>query len=92
MDKHQQPGNPFVGLSMLATTISKYWCVLLLRGPFAIIFGVTAMIWPGLALFWLVWLFGVLLVGFACRARKGFKLPPPTGDGALLSVAAWTRA
>ena len=92
MDKHQQPGNPFVGLSSRAKAISQYWCVLLLRGPFAINVGVKAVIWPGLILFWLVWLFGMMVVAFASRARKGFKLPPAIGDGAPLSAAAWTRA
>ena len=92
MEEHLQPGNSLVGLSMLATADSKYWWVLVFRGPFVINFGVTTVIWPGLILFWLVWLFCMVLVAFAFRARDAFRPPPATGDGAPLSVAAWTRA
>ena len=30
--------------------ISKYWWVMLLRGVFAIVFGIIAIVWPGLTL------------------------------------------
>jgi uncharacterized membrane protein HdeD (DUF308 family) len=43
--------------SMVAL-LAKYWWVLLLRGVFAILFGVLAWLWPGLTLETLVLFFG----------------------------------
>ncbi|MDQ3657618.1 MAG: HdeD family acid-resistance protein [Chloroflexota bacterium] len=43
--------------------ISKYWWVMLLRGVFAIIFGIIAIVWPGLTLLGLIWLFGAYAIG-----------------------------
>lgn len=43
--------------------ISKYWWVMLLRGALAIVFGIVAIVWPGLTLLGLVWLFGVYAIG-----------------------------
>lgn len=42
---------------MLAT-LSRYWWVLALRGVLAIIFGILAVLWPGLTLITLVLFFG----------------------------------
>jgi uncharacterized membrane protein HdeD (DUF308 family) len=42
--------------------VSKYWWVMLLRGLLAIAFGVMAIVWPGLTLFWMIWLFGVYAI------------------------------
>jgi uncharacterized membrane protein HdeD (DUF308 family) len=42
---------------MLAT-LSRYWWVLALRGALAIIFGILAVLWPGLTLITLVLFFG----------------------------------
>lgn len=43
--------------------ISKYWWVMLLRGVFAIVFGIVAIVWPGLTLLGLIWLFGAYAIG-----------------------------
>lgn len=42
----------------LVALLAKYWWVLLLRGIFAILFGVLAWLWPGLTLETLVLFFG----------------------------------
>jgi uncharacterized membrane protein HdeD (DUF308 family) len=42
----------------LAAHLAKYWWVLLLRGVFALLFGVLAWLWPGLTLETLVLFFG----------------------------------
>jgi uncharacterized membrane protein HdeD (DUF308 family) len=43
---------------MLTELLSRYWWVLLLRGIFAILFGVLAFVWPTITLATLVLLFG----------------------------------
>lgn len=50
--------------------LATHWWILLLRGIFAILFGVMAFVWPGLALASLVLLFGsyVFLDGVAALA------------------------
>lgn len=40
----------------------KFWWVILLRGIFIILFGVTAVTWPGLTFLTLVYLFGIFLL------------------------------
>jgi uncharacterized membrane protein HdeD (DUF308 family) len=42
----------------MLSTLARYWWVLALRGVVAIIFGVLAVIWPGLTLITLVLFFG----------------------------------
>ena len=58
--------------------LKKYWWVILLRGLFAIAFGVVAIVWTGMTLKWLVYLFGAYVVvdgvlevwnGFTNRGR-----------------------
>ena len=39
-------------------SISKYWWMILLRGLLAIGFGLIAVTWPDLTLFWFIYLFG----------------------------------
>lgn len=60
MDQQTQAG----GLDGdLLGLISKYWWVMLLRGVFAIVFGIIAIVWPGLTLLGLIWLFGAYAIG-----------------------------
>lgn len=42
--------------------IARNWWVFLIRGLVSILFGLTAIIWPGLTLIALVWLFGVYAI------------------------------
>jgi uncharacterized membrane protein HdeD (DUF308 family) len=46
----------------MVETLSKNWWMLALRGVFAIIFGVLALIWPGITLITLVLLFGIYVL------------------------------
>lgn len=43
--------------------ISKNWWVMLLRELFAIVFGIITIVWPGLTLLGLIWLFGAYAIG-----------------------------
>jgi uncharacterized membrane protein HdeD (DUF308 family) len=42
----------------MLTMLARNWWVVALRGVFAIVFGVLAIVWPGLTLFVLITLFG----------------------------------
>jgi uncharacterized membrane protein HdeD (DUF308 family) len=46
----------------MVTTLSRNWWLVLLRGVLAILFGLSAFIWPGITLLTLVILFGVYAV------------------------------
>jgi uncharacterized membrane protein HdeD (DUF308 family) len=39
-------------------TLTRYWWAVALRGALAVLFGVTALVWPGITVFALVLLFG----------------------------------
>lgn len=43
--------------------VSKYWWVMLLRGGLAVVFGIIAVVWPGITLLGLIWLFGAYAIG-----------------------------
>jgi len=60
MDR-QRPESGF-DLGMLGL-ISRHWWVMLLRGALAIVFGIIAIVWPGLTLLGLIWLFGAYAIG-----------------------------
>ena len=68
---------------MLEVT-ARYWWVVLLRGLLAIVFGVGALIWPGITILSLVLLFGAysLVDGILDLAMPsgGRKRPAPTAS------------
>jgi len=43
-------------------TLTRNWWVFIIRGLFAIIFGVLALMWPEITLFALVWIFGAYVL------------------------------
>ena len=43
-------------------TLTRNWWIFIIRGLFAIIFGVLALMWPELTLFALVWFFGAYVL------------------------------
>lgn len=42
--------------------LAKYWWTFIVRGLLAILFGITAWVWPGLTLATLIWLTGLWLI------------------------------
>jgi uncharacterized membrane protein HdeD (DUF308 family) len=65
------------GKRKMTATLSRNWWVLLVRGIAAILFGIAALIWPGLALVTLVLLFaayafvdGIFTIIFALQHRN----------------------
>jgi uncharacterized membrane protein HdeD (DUF308 family) len=85
-------------------TLSRSWSLLALRGAFALVFGLTVLLWPTMSLPALVLAFGiyVLLDGIAAvaiGARPGARehawlwlLEGCAGVGLGLAALAWTRA
>ncbi len=71
MDQQAQPigfDGDILGL------ISKYWWVMLVRGVLAIVFGIIAIVWPGVTLLGLIWLFGAYAIGDgAVEIWSGFQ-------------------
>ncbi|NEA26642.1 HdeD family acid-resistance protein [Actinomadura bangladeshensis] len=70
--------------------MTRHWWVLALRGAFAILFGIVALVWPGITVFALVLLFGayaladgIVAVAQAVRGTTG----GPRGLLALSGVA-----
>ncbi|MEU5993365.1 HdeD family acid-resistance protein [Spirillospora sp. NPDC047418] len=70
--------------------MTRHWWVLALRGAFAILFGIVALVWPGITVFALVLLFGayaladgVVAVTQAVRGTTG----GPRGLLALSGIA-----
>src|SRR5256885_16545336 len=61
--------------------ISRSWWMFAWRGAVAVLFGVLALVWPGLTLLWLVALFAA----FALLSGGGAPLPrlqkPKKGEG-----------
>jgi len=54
--------------------ISKYRWVMLLRGVLAIVVGIIAIVWPGVTLLGLIWLFGAYAIGDgAVEIWSGFQ-------------------
>lgn len=54
--------------------VARNWWLYLIRGVVSILFGVTAIIWPGLTLLTLVWLFGIFaIVDGATSIWSGFS-------------------
>src|SRR5690242_15265463 len=67
---------------MNLATLSKWWWAVALRGLVAVIFGIIAIVWPGLTLFWLIIVFGAYAIidgvveiysGFFDRAQYGAR-------------------
>src|SRR5262245_32150944 len=46
----------------MVDTLSRHWWTLVLRGIFAIIFGILAFVWPGITIVTLVLLFGAYAI------------------------------
>jgi uncharacterized membrane protein HdeD (DUF308 family) len=53
-----QTANLFVGAHPMLHALAKNWWLILLRGLFAILFGILTFIWPGVSLLTLVLLYG----------------------------------
>jgi uncharacterized membrane protein HdeD (DUF308 family) len=61
----------------MLNVVSRKWWVLLLRGIAFIVLGVIAMMWPGIPLTWLVWLFAAFcLIDGAASIVLGMRGEP----------------
>jgi uncharacterized membrane protein HdeD (DUF308 family) len=77
--------------------LATHWWVLLLRGIFALLFGATAFVWPGLALAGLVllfvsyvWLDGIaaLALSFSSGGRPWWRMTQISGVSFLAGLGA----
>jgi uncharacterized membrane protein HdeD (DUF308 family) len=61
--------------------LSRYWWAVALRGAFAVLFGLVALIWPGITIIVLVALFGAycLVDGLIALGTAVFGGPEPMG-------------
>src|ERR1700756_4812709 len=87
----------------MTPVLSRGWNLLALRGALALVFGITALVWPGMTLPAVVLLFGTyaLLDGVAALAIGTRDTPHEhawlvllegfAGIGLGLAVLAWTR-
>ncbi|KOX16672.1 HdeD family acid-resistance protein [Nocardiopsis sp. NRRL B-16309] len=68
--------------------LSRNWWLVLLRGIAAIVFGVLALVWPGLTLVALAFVFGVYaLVDAAALAYAAYRSAPVGRAGLVLQAA-----
>jgi uncharacterized membrane protein HdeD (DUF308 family) len=66
--------------SVLMKPLAENWWLILLRGVFAILFGITALVFPGITLVAFVWVFGAFalvdgLFSIAAAIRGGTMTP-----------------
>jgi uncharacterized membrane protein HdeD (DUF308 family) len=79
----------------VAEMLRRNWWLLALRGLTAVIFGVLALVWPGITLLTLIWLFGafalvngILSLVLATKAPKGYPRFGSLILGGLLGILA----
>src|SRR6516225_5069772 len=83
----------------LVGLVSRNWWTLTLRGVVAVLFGILAFVWPGMALLTLVYLFGayaladgILALINAFSAPKGYPRFGSLIFNGLVSIAAGVLA
>src|SRR5438132_13553543 len=91
-------GTDYMNTSGNVTVVDTFrlnWWLFALRGLVAVLFGVLALVWPGITLITLVWLFGAfaLVNGFlslvlAAKAPKGYPRFGSLIFGGLLGILA----
>jgi uncharacterized membrane protein HdeD (DUF308 family) len=76
-------------------TFRLNWWLVALRGLVAVLFGVLALVWPGVTMITLVWLFGafalvngILSLIFAAKAPRGYPRMGSLILGGLLGILA----
>lgn len=79
----------------VAEMLRRNWWLLALRGLAAVIFGALALVWPGITLLTLIWLFGafalvngILSLVLATKAPKGYPRFGSLILGGLLGILA----
>jgi uncharacterized membrane protein HdeD (DUF308 family) len=91
-------GTDYMNTSGNITVVDTFrlnWWLLALRGLVAVLFGVLALVWPGVTLITLVWLFGafalvngLLSLILAAKAPKGYPRLGSLILGGLLGILA----
>ena len=83
------------GQVTVVDTFRLNWWLVALRGLVAVLFGVLALLWPGVTLITLVWLFGafalvngILSLMLAAKAPKGYPRVGSLILGGLLGILA----